>query len=314
LDQTLAINCRGLRKRFDEVVAVDGVDLDIDRGECFALLGPNGAGKTTTIEILEGLTTPDGGEVLVLGTRWTGGGDHALRERLGIQLQDTQLADKLTVEEVTRLFRSLYSRGRDPDEVLRLLELDAKRRARVHKLSGGQRQRLALACALISDPDVLFLDEPTTGLDPQARLQVWEVVEAFRSAGGTVLLTTHYMEEAAQLCDRVAIMDHGRIIALDTPGALVDALGADQVIEVEVEERPGEEALDEETLRTLPTLVSLKRHRGRYTLHVEDVRAALPATLAALEQVGVPLKNLSTHRATLDDVFVHLTGRALRDG
>ena len=220
---------RGLRKRYGDVVAVDGVDLEIRTGECFGLLGPNGAGKTTTIEICEGLTPPDEGEVLVLGRRW-GEHDRELRARLGISLQETQFSEKLTVEETVRLFRSFYRRGPSVQEVIATVQLDEKRASRVGQLSGGQRQRLALACALVGDPDLLFLDEPTTGLDPQSRRQLWNVLMRFREGGGTVLLTTHYMDEAEILCDRIAIVDHGRVIALDTPKGLIASLGAPKVV------------------------------------------------------------------------------------
>ncbi len=219
-----AVVCRGLHKRYGEVVAVDGLDLEVRRGECFGLLGPNGAGKTTTIEILEGLMPPDAGEVEVLGLRW-GRHARALRQRLGIQLQETQLSEKLTVEETIRLFRSFYHRGPTVDEVVKLVELESKRGSRVGKLSGGQRQRLSVACALVNQPDVLFLDEPTTGLDPQSRRHLWAILLEFRSRGGTVLLTTHYMDEAQAVCDRVGIVDQGRLIAIDTPEALVRGLG-----------------------------------------------------------------------------------------
>ena len=210
-------------------MAVADLTLSVKRGECFGLLGPNGAGKTTAIEILEGLLTPDSGDVEVLGLRWT---NHAseLRQRLGIQLQETQLADKLTVEETLRLFRSFYTRGRTIDELLRIVELEGKRTSRVGKLSGGQKQRLSLACAVAGDPDLLFLDEPTTGLDPQSRRQLWALLDQFRVRGGTILMTTHYMDEAEFLCDRVAIVDHGRMIALDTPKALIAQLGEPKVI------------------------------------------------------------------------------------
>jgi ABC-2 type transport system ATP-binding protein len=225
----LAVRCHDLQKRYGDVVAVDGLALDVYRGECFGLLGPNGAGKTTTIEILEGLLTPDAGEVEVLGLRWQRD-ERELRQRLGIQLQEAQFTDKLTVEETLRLFRSFYDRGRSIDDLLALVELEAKRKSWVVKLSGGQRQRLSIACALVGDPDLLFLDEPSTGLDPQSRRQLWDVLKRFRAEGGTIVLTTHYMDEAEVLCDRVAIVDHGKIIALDTPNALVTALGAPRVV------------------------------------------------------------------------------------
>jgi len=225
----LAARCQNLRKTYGSVVAVDGLSLDVVRGECFGLLGPNGAGKTTTIEILEGLLVPDAGEVEVLGLRWNRD-EHELRQRLGIQLQESQFTDKLTVEETIRMFRSFYDRGRSVDELLALVELESKRSSWVVKLSGGQRQRLSVACALVGDPDMLFLDEPSTGLDPQSRRQLWSVLERFRAGGGTILLTTHYMDEAEVLCDRVAVVDHGKVIALDTPKALVSALGAPKTI------------------------------------------------------------------------------------
>ena len=221
-----AVSCRGLHKKYGDVVAVAGLDLEIRAGECFGLLGPNGAGKTTTIEILEGLLEPDAGDVAVLGLRW-GHDDRALRQKLGIQLQDTQLSDKLSVEEVVRLFRSFYHQGPDVDAVLAMVELESKSQARVSSLSGGQKQRLAIALALVNDPELLFLDEPTTGLDPQSRRQLWALLQAFRSRGGTILLTTHYMDEAEVLCDRVAIVDHGRVITIGAPRDLVASLGAD---------------------------------------------------------------------------------------
>ena len=247
--ESFAVRCKELTKRYGDLIAVDGLSLDVRRGECFGLLGPNGAGKTTTIEVLEGLLGPDSGEVEVLGLRWNTDASE-LRQRLGIQLQDTQLADKLSVEEVLRLFRSFYRRGRTIDELLAITELESKRRSWVGKLSGGQKQRLAMACALAGSPDLLFLDEPTTGLDPQSRRQLWGVLERFRADGGTIMLTTHYMEEAEALCDRVAVVDRGHVIALGTPAELIASLGA-------------------------PTVV--------------------------------------THEGTLEDVFMTLTGRHLRD-
>ena len=218
-----ALLVRNLRKTYKDVVAVDGVDLDVRSGECFGLLGPNGAGKTTTIEICEGLTEPDSGDVEVLGRRWASDA-RALRERLGIQLQETQLSDKLTVVETLALFRSFFSQGPAPDELVGLVQLDDKRNARVGTLSGGQKQRLALAVALVGQPELLFLDEPTTGLDPQARRQVWDFIESLRKAGRTIVLTTHYMEEATRLADRVAIMDHGKVIAVGTPAELIASI------------------------------------------------------------------------------------------
>lgn len=250
---TPALVVRGLRKSYGDVRAVDGLDLEVRSGECFGLLGPNGAGKTTTIEICEGLLERDSGDVELLGMTWEREPDK-LKEKLGIQLQDTQLSEKLTVAETLQLFRSFYKAGREVKDVIDLVQLDEKKNARVGTLSGGQKQRLAIACAMVGDPQLLFLDEPTTGLDPQSRRQLWELIEEFRSTGRTILLTTHYMDEAERLCDRVAIVDHGHIIAQGTPHHLIESVGA-----------------------TIPA----------------------------------PPPRVTTH--TLEDVFVALTGRTLRD-
>jgi len=278
------------------------------------LLGPNGAGKTTTIEILEGLTLPDSGDVEILGARWSeGAAGRALRERLGIQLQETQLADKLQVGEVLALFRSLYNQSHTVDEVLALVELEEKRKARVVTLSGGQKQRLAVACALVSKPELLFLDEPTTGLDPQSRRQLWEIIRRFRAEGGTVLLTTHYMEEAERLCDRVAIMDHGKVISLGTPPELIASLGADHVIEFALVDGGADDL--PEALRALSGVTAVRPAvaGGSVSLTVKELHRTLPALLALLQQRRLELSSLRTHHATLDDVFVSLTGRQLRD-
>src|SRR4051812_13351267 len=226
----IPLSVHGLRKRYGDVVAVDGLDLEIPAGECFGLLGPNGAGKTTTIEICEGLLDVDEGEVTVLGMSWDRD-EKALRERLGVQLQETQLGEKLTVTETLRLFRSFYKKGTNVDDVIARVQLDEKRDARVGKLSGGQKQRLALACSIVGDPELLFLDEPTTGLDPQSRRQLWDLIGEFKATGRTTVLTTHYMDEAEILCDRVAIVDHGKVIALGSPRQLIGSLGAEHVVE-----------------------------------------------------------------------------------
>jgi len=305
---TVALRCVGLVKRFADVTAVNGLDLEVFKGECFGLLGPNGAGKTTTVEILEGLTPWDEGTVEILGQHWSKGDDRALRERIGVQLQETQLPEKVTVVEALRLFRSFYQRGQNVDEVIHTVALEEKRNARVGKLSGGQKQRLAVACALVSDPELLFLDEPTTGLDPQARLSLWDIVDKFRAGGGTILLTTHYMEEAARLCDRVAIMDHGKVIALGTPAELIESLGADQIVEFSVTKD-----LADELLKNLPAVTHLHKRNGDYSLTVSEIGVALPALLAEIEQQQSEIVTLTTHQATLEDVFVSLTGRMLRD-
>jgi ABC-2 type transport system ATP-binding protein len=303
----LAVSCRDLRKYYADVKAVDGLDLFITRGECFGLLGPNGAGKTTTIEILEGLTVPDGGEVEVLGLKWRDSAQE-LRERIGISLQETQLHEKLTVYETLRLFRSFYADGRDPDELLKDLSLDEKRNARVGKLSGGQRQRLAVACALVGNPDILFLDEPTTGLDPQSRLQLWDVVSRFRAKGGTVLLTTHYMDEAERLCDHIAIVDHGHLIALGTPKELIARLEAPNVVEF-----ASDPPVDRESVAGLHGVHAVSGRGESWLLTVDSLPEVVPRLIAAVEHRGAKLRTLTTHAATLEDLFVSLTGRELRD-
>jgi ABC-2 type transport system ATP-binding protein len=302
---TAALRVEKLLKKYGELLAVDGLDLEVGEGECFGLLGPNGAGKTTTVEILEGLNEPTGGTVEVLGMRWASD-EHALRQRLGVSLQETHLPDRLTVEENLRMFRSFYQRGRPVEEVLDLVGLREKRTSWTVRLSGGQKQRLAVACALVSDPDLLFLDEPTTGLDPQSRRQLWDVVLEFKARGKTVLLTTHYMDEAERLCDRVAIVDKGKVIALGTPQELIASLGGQQVVELATE-RP----LALEDLGGLPSVRGARKSADGIALTVEQLHLALPAILAYAEPSG--LTRLSTHQATLEDVFVHLTGRHLRE-
>jgi ABC-2 type transport system ATP-binding protein len=305
-----ALVCRNLTKRYGDTVALNGLSLDVSRGECFGMLGPNGAGKTTTVEILEGLRQPDGGEVEVLGERWRGDG-LALRARLGIQLQETKFQEKLTVAEVLTLFRSFYPGGLRVADGLALVSLGEKAGAHVRTLSGGQKQRLSLACALIGDPEVLFLDEPTTGLDPQSRRQTWDVVQAFKARGRTVLLTTHYMDEAAHLCDRVAVVDHGKVIALGTPRELIASLGAEHVVEFAVE---GAGTLHEDDVRGLRSVEQLVRDNGLWRVTVREVHLAVPALLGLLAARSLSPTHLTTHHATLEDVFMALTGRRLRDG
>ena len=304
-----ALRVSRLRKTYKEVVAIDGLELEVRPGECFGLLGPNGAGKTTTIEICEGLTSADSGEVEVLGLDWS---RHAgeLRERLGIQLQETQLTEKLTVWETVRLFRSFFRQGPPAAEVIALVQLVEKRDARVGNLSGGQRQRLALACALVGDPHLLFLDEPTTGLDPQARRQVWDLIERFRRAGRTILLTTHYMDEAERLCDRVAIMDRGRMIAQGTPRELIASIGVEHLVEFSAAHGA---VVDTRLLEGLEGVHAVRSENGTVCLQVTQLHRAVPALLDELGRQGVPLTELRTHSPTLEDVFVALTGRRLRD-
>lgn len=319
-----AVSCHGLRKVYDgrhglfrkrspPVVAVDGLDLDIQRGECFGLLGPNGSGKTTTVEMLEGLLPPTEGDIALLGRSWNTH-ESDLRERVGVALQETHLPEKLTVEELLVLFRSFYRRPRPLDDLLAEVELLEKRKAWVGKLSGGQRQRLAIACAMVGEPDVLFLDEPTTGLDPQSRRQVWGLVAAYRARGGTVVLTTHYMEEAERLCDRVGIVERGRMVRVGSPAALIAALPGDHIIELELE--PGTGAvLGREELLALPTVAEAHLSaEGVWSLAVSRSEHATSAALALVASKGGRLARLGTRKASLEDVFVALTGRQLREG
>ena len=296
----------------------------LPRGECFGLLGPNGAGKTTTIEICEGLTTADEGTVELLGLNWISSADE-LRQRIGVQLQETQFPDKLTVEEALRLFRSFYRRGITIDESIKMSQLEEKRRSRVGGLSGGQKQRLAMATAMVGDPELLFLDEPTTGLDPQARRHLWDLVEEMKQAGRTIILTTHYMEEAERLCDRVAIMDHGKVIAMGTPKELIATVGGEDIVEFAVStpvpkcEGPGapnvveNAVVDAEALKKIPGVQAHRVDENLHQLSVSELHTAVPRIFAALEGQGLHLSEFRTHSATLEDVFVRLTGRNLRD-
>jgi ABC-2 type transport system ATP-binding protein len=304
-----AIRCQGLAKRYGTVVALAGLDLVVEPGECFGLLGPNGAGKTTTVEILQGLLPADAGDVTILGRRW-GRDDDELRQRLGTQLQETLFAEKLTVRETVTMFRSFYTRGMTPSDAIALVDLAEKRDAYVKNLSGGQRQRLALAVALVSEPELLFLDEPTAGLDPQARRQLWEIIRTLRAQGRTVVLTTHYMDEAERLCDRVAVVDHGKVIALGTPRDLIASLGAEHVIEFAVADGT---APPTDVLAGVPGVRAVRHENGTIRLTVAQIHQTVPELMGLLRTRGTELTQLATHHATLEDVFLHLTGRTLRD-
>jgi len=307
-----AIECRDLRKTYDgKVEAVRGLNLEIRTGECFGLLGPNGAGKTTTIEILEGLLQPSSGQVTILGQTWQQN-PRQLREWLGISLQETRLSEKLSVRETIELFASFYSEPRSSDEVLDQLQLREKADAWVGKLSGGQRQRLAVATALVGNPRILFLDEPTTGLDPQSRRQLWDIVRTFQQNGGTVLLTTHYMDEAERLCDRLAIIDHGQVIAEGSPAELIERLGGHHVVEFEAGGN-GKDGGETDRWRALPGVEAVRHEDGVICLTVREPHTTIPALLDAVEKHGSALQRLTTRQASLEDVFVRLTGRHLRE-
>ena len=306
-----AIQCRDLRKTYDgKVEAVRGLNLEIQTGECFGLLGPNGAGKTTTIEILEGLLEPTSGQVTILGRTWKENA-RELREAMGISLQETRLSEKLTVLETIELFSGFYRQPRAPREVLEQMQLEEKADSWVGKLSGGQRQRLAVATALVGNPKVLFLDEPTTGLDPQSRRQLWDIIRSFQKAGGTVLLTTHYMDEAERLCDRLAIVDHGQVIAEGAPADLIDRLGGHHMVEFQVSGNAN--GSDVDGWRALPGVESVRHDNGLVCLNVREPHLTIPALLDAVTKERGQLLHLTTRQASLEDVFVRLTGRHLRE-
>jgi ABC-2 type transport system ATP-binding protein len=310
MNERVAVSCRELRKTYEGgVEAVRGLDLTIYAGQCYGLLGPNGAGKTTTIEILEGLLEPTTGTVEILGMSWQ---HHAaeLREALGVSLQETRLSEKLTVRETLELFGGFYRQARVVDEVLEELALTEKADAWVGKLSGGQRQRLAIATALVGNPRVLFLDEPTTGLDPQSRRQVWEIIRRFQAGGGTVLLTTHYMDEAERLCDYISIVDHGLVIAAGSPAELISGVGGHHCVDFAVS---SPEPVAEEFWRRLPGVGGVHGDGGVISLTVEEPHRTIPALLAVISGRGWKLEQLSTRQASLEDVFVNLTGRHLRE-
>lgn len=302
-----AIEARGLHKRFRDVHAVRGLELQVRRGEVFGLLGPNGAGKTTSMEMLEGLTRPDEGEIRVLGLDYKTQ-ERAIRERIGVQFQSTQLDDKIKVGEALTLFGSYYQRPRPVAELLALLQLHDKEGAYQSKLSGGQRQRLALGLALVGNPELVFLDEPTTGLDPQARQGLWDIVRQLKAEGRTVLLTTHYMDEAEVLCDRVGIMDQGQVLQLGTPRELIAGLGQPTVAEIEFEGPPP--AVDE-FARQLGRPVEVQAEH--WAVRLEDPKRELQQVLACVESLALPLRQLHVRRASLEDVFLQRTGRSLRD-
>jgi len=308
-----AVRCHDLNKQYKtrngSVRAVNRLDLEVRHGECFGLLGPNGAGKTTTIEILEGLLDASSGEVEILGMRW-GEHDDELRQRIGISLQETRFAEKLSVIETLVLFRSFYRSGNDPAEVMKEVGLSEKANSWVGKLSGGQRQRLAVACALVGNPELLFLDEPTTGLDPQSRRQLWDTIRRLGEQGRTILLTTHYMDEAERLCHRVAVVDHGEVIALGSPAELIAGLGGEHVVEFAL---ANGSSIAEEELVSLPAVLEVRKEAAGMALTVTAPHVAIPALLEKVQHEGLDLIRLITRHASLEDVFVHLTGRRLRD-
>ena len=302
-----ALRVQGIRKRYPGVVAVAGLDLEVQRGEVFGLLGPNGAGKTTTLEMIEGLTPPDAGEIRLLGLDWKRDG-RAIRSRIGVQLQSTSLFNKITPREALDLYGSYYPKRRSTSELLALVQLEDKADAYHITLSGGQQQRLALALALVNDPELVFLDEPTTGLDPQARRGLWDVVRRIRAEGRTVILTTHYMDEAEVLCDRLAVIDHGRLLTSGTPQGLIRNLAIPSVVELTFDGA----VPDPGPLRARLDL-PVEATGEAWEIPTHDPKTLLPRLLEAAEALAVPYRQIHVRRATLEDVFLHLTGRSLRD-
>jgi ABC-2 type transport system ATP-binding protein len=301
------IDVQELWKHYDEVKAVDGINFQVHQSEIFGFLGPNGAGKTTTIEILEGFHPQDGGEVKVLGLDPQA--DHyELQERIGIMLQETELYKDLRVGELLKLFASYYRHAVDPKTLLEMIGLEAKERAFIRELSGGQRQRVIFILSLINDPDLLFLDEPTAGLDPQSRRAIWNWIDRGRQEGKTIFLTTHYIEEAEKLCDRVAIIDHGHIIALDTPKRLMANVQVENRIEFTTEG-----SLNTDKLQSMPHITSVvENERGTYALFAQEAEPALKSLIALSEENGFRLRGLHVEGASLEDVFIQLTGRRIR--
>lgn len=305
------ISVKNLIKNYGSIKAVQGISFDISQGECFGLLGPNGAGKTTTMEILEGILAPTSGEIEIFGFHWYNN-SKKIKEKIGVCLQQTSLTDKLEVHETVELFRSFYSAGLDAIKIINELGLIEKKDARVETLSGGQKQRLAVACALVGNPELLFLDEPTAGLDPQSRRLLWDTINNFKKSGRTVVLTTHYMDEAEKLCDATAIIDCGKIIAHGTPKELINSLGAEHIIEISIDGNNGK-VFAAEKIKELPAVLSVKKESNNFILTVTEPHIVLPPLLDKIEESGFKLSNLTTRHASLEDVFVALTGRGLRD-
>jgi ABC-2 type transport system ATP-binding protein len=305
-----AILVHGLSKRYGDLHAVAGIDLAVQPGETFGILGPNGAGKTTTLEMIEGLTRPDAGTVEILGDQvWPD--PRRVQRRIGVQLQHTALFDNLDAGELLALFCDLYGVARDPARIARLLEtvgLEAKGGALAKELSGGQQQRLAIALALVHEPEIVFLDEPTTGLDPQARRNLWDVIRTIASEGRTVVLTTHYLEEAEELCDRTAIMDGGSVIALDSPRMLINELGPASRVTFAAE------GLDSDELAAVPDVTAVGiREDGTIDLVSDEPQRTLVGLVGLAEARGIELRDLAVRRPSLEDVFLSLTGREFRE-
>ena len=301
------VEVKGLTKGYGDLVAVNEVSFEIEQGEIFGLLGPNGAGKTTTVEMIEGLGKPDNGTIKVCGIDTSKGIDK-VKELMGVQLQSTTIYDKIRVGEAIELFGGYYQKSLPTDEILDEMSLNDKRDSFVEELSGGQKQRLAMALALVNDPEILFLDEPTTGLDPQARRNVWNIIERLKGRGKTIILTTHYMEEAERLCHRAGIMDYGKIIALDTPKNLIAKQNLDSAVEFTTSN-----GVAREIFQKLPKVSKVTQDGSRFILHTKEASSVLTELTRLSEVNGLNLESISVRKATLEDVFLELTGRKLRE-
>ncbi|PYI51587.1 ABC transporter ATP-binding protein [Paenibacillus flagellatus] len=312
------IRAVGLEKRYGSFTAVDRVTFDVRKGEVFGLLGPNGAGKTTTMEMMEGLRRPDGGSAFVAGYD-TQKELKKVKQVIGVQLQSTSLFDLLKVKEIVRMYASFYPSSVPIQPLLQDMILEEKKNDRVKHLSGGQKQRLAIALALVNDPQVIFLDEPTTGLDPQARRTLWDIILKLKARGKTIVLSTHYMDEAHVLCDRICLMDRGKVIALDTPERLVRSLHSDSAVEFrlpQLEAAPPEGGERDRVLGLLRGVCGVKRVEAReevYVLYTDQLQSTLTDWIALAEKNGLRFADLRTRSATLEDVFIHMTGRSLRE-
>jgi ABC-2 type transport system ATP-binding protein len=307
-DEKMVIVVSNLVKRYGKFAAVNGISFAVRQGEIFGFLGPNGAGKTTTLEIIEGIRSQDGGEVSVLGVD-VRRNRRAVQSRIGVQLQATTLFPELTVNELITLFGSFYPHPIRTDELIREVALEEKTNTRPPDLSGGQRQRLALALALVNDPAVIFLDEPTTGLDPQSRRMLWDTIARLRERGKAIVLTTHFMDEAQALCDRIAIIDHGQIIAQDTPAGLIGLLNASSTIECTINGA----GIEDHALRSLPGVTGVRSGAERLLIYTGSSEDTLIALLRLASTYGAKIDHLQIHTPTLEDVFLQLTGRQLRD-
>jgi ABC-2 type transport system ATP-binding protein len=301
------IKVDNLRKAYGSVKAVDDISFSVAQGEVFGMLGPNGAGKTTTMEIVEGIRPYDSGSVSVLGMNIKRN-QRKIKSQIGVQLQTTSMYPKLTVQEMLQLFGSFFPRHLSSDNLIKVTGLEESRKKRFENLSGGQKQRLSIALALVNNPKILFLDEPTSGLDPQSRHNIWSLVERVRAKGKTVFITTHYMDEAEHLCDRVAVIDHGKIIAVDKPDKLISQYFQEQAIEFDIGQR-----IDEGEFRRLAAVTNVLLEERKVTVYSSAIPVTISALMDMAKQKGVELTNLYVRRATLEDVFLKLTGRRIRD-